>query len=88
MQNTIYQILTGARIEWHDFEIIVVESNKQDKSGVTESEFFLLLCMWLVVIIQQAQQKLTEVHRNNLCNGHIVFTLEVHRNNLPSDIVH
>jgi hypothetical protein len=36
----IYQILTGARIEWHDFEIIVVESNKQDKSGVTESEFF------------------------------------------------
>lgn len=41
-----------------------------------------------VVIIQQAQQKLTEVHRNNLCDGHIVFTLKVHRNNLPSDIVH
>ncbi len=31
-----------------------------------------------VVIIQQAQQKLTEVHRKNLCDGHIVFTLEVH----------
>jgi hypothetical protein len=47
----IYQILTGARIEWHDFEIIVVESNKQDKSGVTESEFFLLLCMWLLWLL-------------------------------------
>ncbi len=51
LQNTIYQILTGARIEWHDFEIIVVESNKQDKGGVTESVFFLLLCMWLVWLL-------------------------------------